>query len=40
MNYWERLLASLKLSRCTLIDYKEQAKREQQDRMNRLYPKD
>lgn len=38
MNYWERFLASLKLKRCPLVDYKAQAKQEQQDRINRLYP--
>ncbi len=40
MNFWKRFLASLKLNRWPLINYREQAKQEQQDRINRLYPKE
>lgn len=39
MNFWERFLISLKINRCPILDHEDRAKQEQQDRINRLYPK-
>lgn len=39
MNFWERFLASLKVNRAPVLDPKDLARKEQQDRINRLYPK-
>lgn len=39
MTFWERFLANLKVNRCPILDPEDKAKQEQQDRINRLYPK-
>jgi hypothetical protein len=39
MNYWERFIASLKINRCPILNRDQQAKLEQQAKLNRLYPK-
>jgi len=39
MNYIQKYKAALKLNRWPMIDYVKQAEDEQQNRINRLYPK-
>ena len=39
MNYIQKYKAALKLSRWPMIDYVQQAEQEQQEKVNRLYPK-
>ncbi|BCV04332.1 MAG: hypothetical protein CM15mV84_010 [uncultured marine virus] len=39
MKYIQKYKAALKLNRWPMIDYVKQAEEEQQNRINRLYPK-
>ena len=39
MNYIQKYMAALKLNRWPMVDYVKQAEQEQQDKVNRLYPK-
>ena len=39
MNYIQKYIAALKLNRWPMIDYVQQAEQEQQEKVNRLYPK-
>tara|TARA_R100000353_G_scaffold4597_3_gene6711 strand:- start:172 stop:294 length:123 start_codon:yes stop_codon:yes gene_type:complete len=39
MKYIQKYMIALKINRWPLIDYVKQAKEEQQNRINRLYPK-
>jgi len=39
MTYIQKYKAALKLNRWPMIDYVKQAEEEQQNRINRLYPK-
>ena len=39
MKYIQKYKAALKINRWPLIDYVEQAEQEQQNRIDRLYPK-
>ena len=38
-SYKQKYIDALKLNRWPMIDYVKQAKQEQQDKVNRLYPK-
>ena len=38
-SYIQKYMAALKLNRGPMIDYVKQAEQEQQDKVNRLYPK-
>ena len=39
MNFIQKYKAALKLSRWPMVDYVKQAEQEQQEKVNRLYPK-
>jgi hypothetical protein len=39
MNYIQKYKAALKLNRWPMVDYVKQAEQEQQNRIDRLYPK-
>jgi len=39
MTYIQKYKAALKLNRWPMVDYVKQAEEEQQNRINRLYPK-
>ena len=39
MKYIQKYMAALKLNRWPMIDYVKQAEEEQQNRIDRLYPK-
>jgi hypothetical protein len=39
MKYIQKYKAALKLNRWPMVDYVKQAEEEQQNRINRLYPK-
>jgi hypothetical protein len=39
MNYIQKYKAALKLNRWPMVDYVKQAEKEQQNRIDRLYPK-
>ena len=38
-SYIQKYMAALKLNRWPMVDYVKQAEQEQQDKVNRLYPK-
>jgi len=38
-SYIQKYIAALKLNRRPMVDYVKQAEQEQQDKVNRLYPK-